>query len=58
MEVSGQLHVPANLSPEEIFLYRWIRGWVGFRAGLEVVAKRKIPDPVGNTTPVVQPIAF
>jgi hypothetical protein len=29
------------------------RGWVGPRAGLVAVAKRKIPAPAGNQSPVV-----
>jgi hypothetical protein len=28
----------------------WIEGWVGSRAVLEAVAKRKIPSPAGNRT--------
>jgi hypothetical protein len=37
----------------------WLRGWVGPRAGLDAVAKRKNPFPVptGNRTPVAQPVA-
>jgi len=30
----------------------WTAGWVGFRAGLNVMAKR-IPAPAGNQTPIV-----
>jgi hypothetical protein len=32
-------------------------GWVGPRAGLDVVAKRKIPAQAGNRTPVFQSLA-
>jgi hypothetical protein len=31
--------------------------WVGPRAGLDAVEKRKNPAPVGNQTPAVQPVA-
>jgi hypothetical protein len=34
MEISGQLHSPAVLTPGTL----WIRGWVDYRAGLDVVA--------------------
>jgi hypothetical protein len=49
MEMSCQFHD----------LVHWIGGWVGSRAGLEVMAERKIPiiDPVGILTTVVQPVA-
>jgi len=51
MEVSGQLHAPAALTT-------WIGSWVGSRAGLNAVAKRKeIPAPVGSRTPFVQLVA-
>jgi hypothetical protein len=36
----------------------WIGGWVGPRAGLDTVEKRKSLTPVGNRTPVVQPVAY
>jgi hypothetical protein len=40
--VSGQLHDPAALPPEEIAPgTHWIGGWVGHRAGLDDVEKRK-----------------
>jgi len=46
-------------------LYYWERtpdthrkgGWVGPRAGLDAMVKRKIPSPTGNRTPVFQPVA-
>jgi len=34
-----------------------IGGWVGPSAGLEAMAKGKIPVPAGNCTPVVQSVA-
>jgi hypothetical protein len=41
MKVSGQLHAPAALRPEEIVLgTHWIGGWVGPTAGLDTVEKR------------------
>jgi hypothetical protein len=46
MEVSGQLHAPDALPPEkEPPGTHWIGDWVGPRAGLDVVSKRKIPSP-------------
>jgi len=36
---------------------RRIRSWVGPRAGLDAMVKRKIPTPAGNQTPVFQPLA-
>jgi hypothetical protein len=46
MEASGQFHVPAALPPEkEPLVTHWIGGWVGPRAGLDAVMKRKIPNP-------------
>jgi hypothetical protein len=41
MEVSGQLHASAALPPEKAAGIHWIDGWVGPRAGLEAVEKRK-----------------
>jgi hypothetical protein len=35
----------------------WIGGWVGRRASLDAVAKRKIRTFAENRTPVVQPVA-
>jgi hypothetical protein len=38
----------------------WIGGWVGPRAVLDAVMKRKIPSPRGESnprTPIVQPVA-
>jgi len=36
----------------------WIGGWVGPRAGLNAVMKRKIHAPTGNRALVVQPRAL
>jgi len=30
---------------------RWIGSWVGYRAGLDPVAKRKIPNPCQKLSP-------
>jgi hypothetical protein len=60
MEVSGQLHILTALLPEEkVPGIQWIKGWVGHRASLDMVAKRKnpFPAPAGNQTLVMQPIA-
>jgi hypothetical protein len=38
----------------------WIGGWVGSRAVLDTVVKRKIPSPrreSNSRTPIVQPVA-
>jgi hypothetical protein len=46
MEVSGQLYAPAALPPgKETPGTHWIVDWVGPRAALETVVKRKIPSP-------------
>jgi hypothetical protein len=45
MEVSGQLHVLATLPRgDRTPGTHWIGGWVGPRASLDAVAKRKIPS--------------
>jgi hypothetical protein len=36
----------------------WIGGWVGPRAGLDAVVKRKIPSPCRDSNPpIIQPVA-
>jgi hypothetical protein len=41
--MSGQLHTQAALSPREIAPdTHWLEGWVGPRAGLDVLEKRTI----------------
>jgi hypothetical protein len=59
MEVSGQFHTPAALNPKERAPgTHCIGGWVGPRAGLDAVVKRKIPSPRRESnprTPIVQP---
>jgi hypothetical protein len=61
MEVSGQLHAPATLPPEkEPPDTQWIGGWVGPRAVLDAVFKRKIPSPRRESNPssrIVQAVA-
>jgi len=47
---------PLN-NPERARGVHWIGGWVGPRAGLDAMVKREIRVPVGDRTPVVQPIA-
>jgi hypothetical protein len=32
--------------------------WVGYEFGLGVVVQRKIPDPIGNRTSFIEPIAY
>jgi hypothetical protein len=59
--MSGQLHDPAALPPEiRAPGTHWIGGWVGPRAVLDAVVKRKIPSPHWESnprTPIVQPVA-
>jgi len=60
MEVYGQIHALAALTPEKWPpVTDWMGGWVGPKAGLNTVAKRKNPiiAPAGNWTLVVQPVA-
>jgi hypothetical protein len=59
MEVSDQLHAPAALPPgkEHPGTHR-IEGWVGPRAVLDAVVKRKINSPRQKSnprTPIIQP---
>jgi hypothetical protein len=57
MEVSGQLHAPAALPKERAPFAHCIGGWVGPRAGLDAVEKKKYLAPAENQTPTVQPVA-
>jgi hypothetical protein len=61
MEASGQLNAPAASPPrKEPPGTHWIGGWVGPRAVLDVVVKRKIPSlrrESNPRTPIVQPLA-
>jgi hypothetical protein len=52
MEVSGQLHIPAVLTPgKELADTHRIVGWVGSRAILDAVVKRKIHSPLRESNP-------
>jgi hypothetical protein len=52
MEVSGQLHVMAALPPgKERLVSITIGGWVGPRAGMDAVVKRKISSLYRNSNP-------
>jgi hypothetical protein len=42
MEVSGEHHAPAALPPRVKPVAYWTGGWVGLRAGLDVLEKGKI----------------
>jgi hypothetical protein len=61
MEVSGQLHAPAALPPgKEPLVPIMIGVWVGPRAVLDMVVKRKIPSPCWESnprTPITHPVA-
>jgi hypothetical protein len=35
----------------------WIEGWVGLRAGLDIVELRKVSYPAWNRTSAVRPVA-
>jgi hypothetical protein len=35
----------------------WIGGWVGLRAVLDAVVKRKIPSPCRDSNLIIQPVA-
>jgi hypothetical protein len=60
MEVRGQLHPPAASPPgKEPLVPHWIGDWVGPRAVLDAVVKRKIPNSRRESnprTPIVQPV--
>jgi hypothetical protein len=54
VEVRGQFHAPAALPPGKAPLVLIVRGgWVDPRAGLQEVAKRKIPSSYRIIQPVV-----
>jgi len=61
MDVSGQLHAPAALPPGKKHRTHYIGGWVGPRASLDTVSKRKIPSPCWESNPedhpIIQPVA-
>jgi hypothetical protein len=60
MEASGQLHAPAALPLGKAPGTHWIGGWVGIRAVLDAVVKRKISSPRRESnprTPIVQLVA-
>jgi hypothetical protein len=52
MDVSGQLHAPAALpSEKESLVPHCLGDWVGPRAVLDWVVKRKIPSPRRESKP-------
>jgi hypothetical protein len=58
--MSGQLHDPAALTPGERALdTHWLGGWMGPRAGLDDVERRKfLTLQYSNSDPsLVQPVA-
>jgi hypothetical protein len=59
--MSGQLHTLIALLPREIDpSAHWIGNWVGPRAGLDVMEKKKISNPcqeLNAWTLIVQPVA-
>jgi len=60
MEVSGQLHAPPIYPQGKSPWYPLDRRWVGSRAVLDVVVRRKIPSPLRESNPrtlIYQPVA-
>jgi hypothetical protein len=57
MEVSGQLHTPTALLLGRSPGTYWVGGWMGPRASLDAVDKRKIL-PFQDQTLAVQPVAY
>jgi hypothetical protein len=60
MQVSDQLHVPVALPPGRAPGTHWIGDWVGLKAGLDAVEKRKISCACQESNPnylAVQPVA-
>jgi len=53
MEMSVQLHAPVALRLGKDYGTRWIGGWVGCRAGLDAVAKKKY-----LILPAIEPRSF
>jgi hypothetical protein len=53
MEVSGHPHDPAALPAGRVLGTHWIGGWVGLRAGLDKMVKRKIPSPCRDSNPPI-----
>jgi hypothetical protein len=52
MEVSGQLHSPAGLTPRETPRgNNCVRGWMSPRTGLNVIENKKYLATIGNRTP-------
>jgi len=58
MEVNGQLHASAALSPSKNPRYPLDKRLCGLSAVLDVTAKRKNTSPAGNWTPVFQVVAL
>jgi hypothetical protein len=61
MKASGQLHDAVALPPPRKISpgTHWVGGWVGPRAGLDAVSKRKIPSPRWESNPdhqIAQPV--
>jgi hypothetical protein len=57
MEVSVQLHAPANLPLGKDPGTHWIGGWVGTIAGPNAVSTEKSLASASNQTPAIQPVA-
>jgi hypothetical protein len=57
MEISGQLHTPANLPPGRNPGTHEKGGCVGRRGGVDNCKGREILNVVGNRTRTVQPVA-
>jgi hypothetical protein len=58
MEVSGQRHAPVALYPrgKNPPGTHCTRGWMGPKAGMNAKARKKSSAPVGDWTPIVEPV--
>jgi len=54
MDARNHFHTPESLTPLKGLRYP-LHMWMGTKAGLDTVVKRKIPASAGDGTPVAQP---
>jgi hypothetical protein len=57
MVVSGQHHAPVALSPVKNLGTHLIAGWVGPKADLDILEKKKYLASVGTRTRAIHPLA-
>jgi len=58
VDVYGQLPAPLLYPLRKSPRTHLIGGWVGPRAGLDAVVKRKLPVSAGNQIPLVHPVGY